>query len=384
MRDEGVNGQDKRDGGGATGDAAAPHALGDQDTQDAGLVNGGRTSPMLRQASEQPRSGRRDVLKRAGVAAIASVGGLSLLDVRRAEAATGGNFLLGNANDAGATTSLAPSSSTAPNPLFTLNGSNLTSTATTLLSTGPVGGKAIAANASSGGSSTIGIAISASGSGSAIGVSSSSGSGNGVQGSSGTGIGVYGSSSSGNGVRGKSTTGYGVSAVGGKAQLYVAPAGSAGPPTSGTHNKGEVYVDSTGVHWHCTLSGTPGTWARAITTGTNANGARGTTLQTSGAATAVQGQALGTGYAVLGQISNTASSVAAVRGQTNGHGPGVQGISPVRGGSFSGNAAQINLVPSSLSTHPTSGAKGDLFVDSSGRLWYCRLGGSIATWKQLA
>jgi hypothetical protein len=32
-------------------------------------------------------------------------------------------------------------------------------------------------------------------------------------------------------------------------------------------------------------------------------------------------------------------------------------------------------------SHPGSGAKGDLFVDTSGRLWFCKGGMS---WKQLA
>jgi hypothetical protein len=38
-------------------------------------------------------------------------------------------------------------------------------------------------------------------------------------------------------------------------------------------------------------------------------------------------------------------------------------------------------VPSSRSTHPSSGALGDLFLDKSGRLWFCKGG---TTWVKLA
>jgi hypothetical protein len=61
---------------------------------------------------------------------------------------------------------------------------------------------------------------------------------------------------------------------------------------------------------------------------------------------------------------------------------GVRGSSPTgRGGRFTGKKAQIRLDPSTDATHPASGAKGDLFVDSAGRLWFCKGG---TTWKQLA
>jgi hypothetical protein len=56
---------------------------------------------------------------------------------------------------------------------------------------------------------------------------------------------------------------------------------------------------------------------------------------------------------------------------------------PARGAVFSGTKAQIRLAPSKSSTHPTSGRRGDLFVDSTGRLWFCRSGGKTATWKQV-
>jgi hypothetical protein len=118
----------------------------------------------------------------------------------------------------------------------------------------------------------------------------------------------------------------------------------------------------------------------------------------------------GTGYGVDSEISNTANAQAAVYAATNGTGEAVRGVqngksgnavygrvsnsksasaaivgsgSPAgRGGQFAGGVAQIRLVPGS--TLPTSGQTGDLFVDSSGHLHYCRAGGAHATWVQLA
>jgi hypothetical protein len=61
---------------------------------------------------------------------------------------------------------------------------------------------------------------------------------------------------------------------------------------------------------------------------------------------------------------------------------GVRGTAPSgRGGIFKGDAAPLKLVASSSVTHPASGQRGDLFVDKSGRLWFCKAG---TTWKQLA
>jgi hypothetical protein len=73
---------------------------------------------------------------------------------------------------------------------------------------------------------------------------------------------------------------------------------------------------------------------------------------------------------VYGAAVGTTSSVG-VRGESTSG----------RGGSFVGKLAQLRLAPSSATTHPHSGAKGDLFVDSKTRLWFCKGG---TTWKQLA
>jgi hypothetical protein len=55
---------------------------------------------------------------------------------------------------------------------------------------------------------------------------------------------------------------------------------------------------------------------------------------------------------------------------TGVYGIGIKG----RGGVFQGDKAQVRLVPSTAASHPSSGAAGDLFVDTSNRLWFCKGG----------
>jgi hypothetical protein len=61
-------------------------------------------------------------------------------------------------------------------------------------------------------------------------------------------------------------------------------------------------------------------------------------------------------------IANQGSAAVGVRGESD----------TGRGGALSGPVAQLRLTPSNDHTHPASGARGDLFVDSHGRLWYCK------------
>jgi len=161
-------------------------------------------------------------------------------------------------------------------------------------------------------------------------------------------------------------------------------------------------------------------------------------LGQSGSGPGVSGTS-GTGPGVAGQITNTTSTAAAVSGSTTGKGPAVQGTAAVgpgvlgastlggiygvgvegtqnsggtgvygttvsgngvsgkatngagvrgtaitgRGGIFAGAAAQIQLTPAVAAIHPTPGKTGDLFVDSTARIWFCTIGGSSATWKQV-
>jgi len=41
----------------------------------------------------------------------------------------------------------------------------------------------------------------------------------------------------------------------------------------------------------------------------------------------------------------------------------------------------VHLVPAAASSHPETGAAGQLFVDKANRLWYCRGG---RDWRRLA
>lgn len=84
-------------------------------------------------------------------------------------------------------------------------------------------------------------------------------------------------------------------------------------------------------------------------------------------------------------INATLSSSAAVLDGTNSSsGPGVQGSSKKgRGGVFSGAVAQIHLTPGTGSSHPKTGQRGDLYVDKTGRLWYCTHTASRSGWKEL-
>jgi hypothetical protein len=44
------------------------------------------------------------------------------------------------------------------------------------------------------------------------------------------------------------------------------PGGTAGKPTTGTHNKGEIYMDSAGTLFVCTTSTTAAKWKRVSAT----------------------------------------------------------------------------------------------------------------------
>ncbi|HZT97689.1 MAG TPA: hypothetical protein VFB34_12715 [Chloroflexota bacterium] len=93
--------------------------------------------------------------------------------------------------------------------------------------------------------------------------------------------------------------------------------------------------------------------------------------------TGVQGQSFGAGAGVLG-LSTSGPAIQA----RSTSGPGVQATSAKgRGVVTSSNIAQLRLYPSTATTHPAKGLAGDLFVDKSHRLWFCR-GGSA--WVELA
>jgi hypothetical protein len=80
-----------------------------------------------------------------------------------------------------------------------------------------------------------------------------------------TGAGVLGRDPSGPGIEGRSSK-YGGKFAGNQAQLMLVPKSTTGKPTSGAHSKGEIYMDSAGALFVCTVGGTPGTWRKVTTT----------------------------------------------------------------------------------------------------------------------
>ena len=97
---------------------------------------------------------------------------------------------------------------------------------------------------------------------------------------------------------------------------------------------------------------------------------------------AIEAAQNGTGSAVNAHVDNATSAGSAVHARTNGIGTGITASSAHGiGGKFSGKVAPIQLVPSSAGSHPAKGSAGQLFVDHSNRLWFCKGG---ANWRQLA
>jgi len=76
--------------------------------------------------------------------------------------------------------------------------------------------------------------------------------------------GVHGTSDDAFGVWGVSSNLYGGVFQGGKAQLRLMPQSSSGKPSTGSHQKGEIYMDSRGSLFICTAQGTPGTWKKVV------------------------------------------------------------------------------------------------------------------------
>ncbi|MBV9169203.1 MAG: hypothetical protein JOZ81_03860 [Chloroflexi bacterium] len=90
----------------------------------------------------------------------------------------------------------------------------------------------------------------------------------GVDGNSPNGDAVSGFSSiGGTGVFGESVNGLGAEFKGGEAPVRLDPGTTAGAPTSGTHKRGELYVDSQGQLFLCvadSTSGNAGTWKQVV------------------------------------------------------------------------------------------------------------------------
>jgi len=137
-----------------------------------------------------------------------------------------------------------------------------------------------------------------------------------------------------------------------------------------------------GVYGHVVSPDGAGVFGRAVNTPSGGMGVYGEADSPSGVG--VRGLAwdgdtpsgkFGTG--VLGSSGSHASIRPKPLPNTGVYGIGVNG----RGLVGQGDKAQLKLVPSAATSHPSSGQAGDLFVDTSHRLWFCRGGTS---WHQLA
>jgi hypothetical protein len=174
----------------------------------------------------------------------------------------------------------------------------------------------------------------------------------------GSGWGVYGTSNSGVGVEGSGGTGTGVAGSG-------ATGVSASGSTVGVVASGPTAVTATGGTTGVTASGTTAVKA----TGSGATGVA-VVAASASSTTAIKATNTGTGAAL--NANNTGPGACVQATSTNG-----------RGGSFAGKAAQIQLVAGTGATHPTSGKTGDLYVDNTARLWFCKVGGTTATWVKI-
>jgi hypothetical protein len=118
------------------------------------------------------------------------------------------------------------------------------------------------------------------GSGAGPGVRATGGSTSTFVSGNGPGVSAHGGLPNGDGVDGFGQgTGVGGYFVGGRAQIQLIPAGTAGPPT-GFHSSGDVWLDSRRAVWICTADGTPGTFMPLQTGNGNGTGGLGNALST--------------------------------------------------------------------------------------------------------
>jgi hypothetical protein len=247
--------------------AATPEAV-----SDLGVDDGARSDASV---------SRRNLLRLAGVTAAAGAAG-AVLAASPAGAAANDPILMqpGNTADANATTVTSTSSASTFHAINTGTGNALEA------QTEGAAVAALVANANGTGSgikaSTADATVAAivgDGPSGGFGVAGISSGVSGV-GVTGTGpIGVYGITTATTGftavratpattnsvgfeVQGPGTNTLGVKARGTRAPLQLVPAATAGAPATGTHEAGELYVDSGGDLYLCTVAGTPGTWTR--------------------------------------------------------------------------------------------------------------------------
>lgn len=319
---------------------------------------------------------RRRLGKALAASAAGVVGAAALADAtaRPAAASDGTSITAGNSTTAESATVVTFDGSSSPGMVFLANDTNFAATGPSFpAALGGWAGNTVAHGVygytdASGGHAVVGLHHSASGTGAGVAGFSNSTAGDavgvvgaitstspggfsaGVRGinnsTGGLGIGVWGSQAgSGWGVYATSASGIGVVASG---SVGVSASGT----TTGVAATGPTAVSAQGTKFGVDATGTTAVHAIGTSTGASVHGPTG-----------VHGG--GTGAAGVG-----------VRGSGSGSGG--------RGGIFNGSAAQLKLNPGSRSTHPVSGQRGDLYADSTGRLWYCKSGGTHAVWHQIA
>lgn len=275
------------------------------------------------------------------------------------------------------------------------------------------------------GTGSLGLGVWGSHAGSGWGGYFTSDSGIGVNAAGGTGIGVNATGSTGVQAQGDtlavfaSSFGRGVVASGSVAPLQLTPGGASTHPDSG--EPGDIYVDSAARAWFCRGGDTWVELTAAGATGQTEFSAASTdptltAANTDSGAGLAATSATGPGLTSTGTRGVVASGSAAQLRLS----PGSRATHPASGqpgdvyvdarsrpwfctggskwvlltpaaapktgvgGVFSGKKAAIRLIPSSSRRHPRSGQPGELFVDSSHRLWFCKRGGAKARWKQIA
>jgi len=184
----------------------------------------------------------------------------------------------------------------------------------------------------------------------------------------GGGIGVSGSSGSGVGVHGQSDTEFGVKGVGAFYGVY-GVGSDLGVRGDATGTSGATY----GVVGTSDGASGIGVFGQANAFSGSTHGVLGINNSSSGAGV------FGWAAAATGVTGYSGARPPAALPKTGVY--GFAGGTGGRGGVFWGTAAQVKLRPSKATTHPSSGQAGDLFVDNSYRLWFCKGG---ATWKQIA
>lgn len=325
------------------------------------------------------------------MAAVGAVG-MSLLETSPAAAATGDAFVLGSVNTAANYTQLTCSDSNSALFVVGQGSSGLGYTAAVLGDTNAYNGIAGVTSADP----AVGV-YGVSGARSGLGYAPAA-----VFGDSQKYPGVYGESAQTHGVFGEtSSTAYGVGGVCGKGSQLGVVADS--PYIGFWNNSGAKYGV---IAVAAMLSGGSGVTGQIGSDGSpnlgqpDTSGVFGLHTGANSIGYGVYGLHRSTGVGVFGQAENPKGTgvrglaTTGVRGSGDSTSGGVgvlgegnvavRGNGVVRGGVFKGASAQVQLVAGTGSTHPKAGQRGDLYVDKTGRLWFCKTGGSTAAWKEIA